>query len=142
MEPGMSSASTASSNIRDASENAAENAREGIREIGKAAAAASGDIQKDLQVLRDDITRLAEQVSDIVSNRGAAAWQQAKSSLKSGLDDAASTAQDTGREAVDALREVSDNFGAAIDDSLKERPYTTLAIAAGIGFLFGMTWRR
>jgi ElaB/YqjD/DUF883 family membrane-anchored ribosome-binding protein len=142
MEQGMSSASTASSNMRDAEQNAREDVREGIREIGKAAAAASGDIQKDLQTLRDDIARLAGQVSDILSNRGNAAWQQAKSNLKSGLDDAVSTAQGTGHEAVDALREVSDNFGAAINDSLKERPYTTLAIAAGIGFLFGMTWRR
>jgi ElaB/YqjD/DUF883 family membrane-anchored ribosome-binding protein len=30
----------------------------------------------------------------------------------------------------------------AIDESLKQRPYTTLAIAAAIGFLFGATWRR
>ena len=51
-------------------------------------------------------------------------------------------AQDTGREAVGAVREVSDNLVEAIDESLKTRPYTTLAIAAGLGFLFGATWRR
>ena len=51
-------------------------------------------------------------------------------------------AQDTGREAVDAVREVSDNFVDAIDKSIKTRPYTTLAIVAGLGFLFGATWRR
>ena len=53
-----------------------------------------------------------------------------------------SGAQDTGRDAADALREVSDHFVEAIDESIKTRPYTTLAIAAGLGFLFGMTWRR
>ena len=47
-----------------------------------------------------------------------------------------------GRDAVDAVREVGDNMLEAIDESLKQRPYTTLALAVGIGFLFGATWRR
>jgi ElaB/YqjD/DUF883 family membrane-anchored ribosome-binding protein len=41
-----------------------------------------------------------------------------------------------------AMRDVSDNFIEALDDSLKNRPYATLAIVAGLGFLFGATWRR
>ena len=53
-----------------------------------------------------------------------------------------SDAQDKGREAVDAMREVSDHFVEAIDNSIKTRPYTTLAMVAGLGFLFGATWRR
>ena len=40
-------------------------------------------------------------------------------------------AQDTGREAVDAVREVSDHMVDAIDELLKTRPYATLALAAG-----------
>jgi len=40
------------------------------------------------------------------------------------------------------MREVSDHFVDAIDESIKTRPYTTLAIVAGLGFLFGATWRR
>ena len=51
-------------------------------------------------------------------------------------------AQDKGRDAVGAMRDVSDNFVEAIDESLKNRPYTTLAIVAGLGFLFGATWKR
>jgi ElaB/YqjD/DUF883 family membrane-anchored ribosome-binding protein len=47
-----------------------------------------------------------------------------------------------GMEAVGAVREVGDNVVDAIDESLRRRPYTTLALAAGIGFLFGATWRR
>ena len=45
-------------------------------------------------------------------------------------------------ELRDAVREVGDNMVDAIDQSLKHRPYTTLALAVGIGFLFGATWRR
>jgi ElaB/YqjD/DUF883 family membrane-anchored ribosome-binding protein len=130
----MSTAATASQNIRDA----ANDAREGLRDVKKAANEASGDIQADLQALRDDFARLADQVSTILGNKGSAAWQQARSSV----DDIMAGAQDTGREAVDAMREVSDNFVDAIDESIKTRPYTTLAIVAGLGFLFGATWRR
>ena len=130
----MNTAATASQNIRDA----ANDAREGMRDVKKAANEASGDIQADLQALRDDFARLAEQVSDILGTKGSAAWQKARSSV----DDMVAGAQDSGREAVDAMREVSDNFVDAIDESIKTRPYTTLAIVAGLGFLFGATWRR
>jgi ElaB/YqjD/DUF883 family membrane-anchored ribosome-binding protein len=130
----MNTAATASQNVRDA----ANDAREGLRDVKKAANEASGDIQADLQALRDDFARLAEQVSDILGTKGSAAWQKARSSV----DDWVAGAQDTGREAVDAMREVSDNFVEAIDDSIKTRPYTTLAIVAALGFLFGATWRR
>ncbi len=130
----MTSASTASSNLRDT----VKDARDGVREIGKATADASADAQGDLQALRDDFARLAGQVADILAGKGADAWQRAKSSM----DDVVSDAQDKGREAADAMREVSDNFVEAIDDSIKNRPYTTLAIVAGIAFLFGATWRR
>jgi|SRR5580704_6387508 ElaB/YqjD/DUF883 family membrane-anchored ribosome-binding protein len=123
----MASASSASANLR-----------EGLRDIGKAASDASANAESDLQALRDDFAKLAAQVADILGDRGNAAWAQAKSRV----DDAMADAQETGREAVDAMREVSDNFVEAIDGSLKERPYTTLAIAAGLGFLFGVLWRR
>ena len=88
--------------------------------------------------MRDDFGKLAEQVREILSTRGNAAWQRAKSSI----DDVVSDARDTGRDAAGAMRDVSDNFVDAIDDSLKARPYTTLAIVAGMGFLFGATWWR
>jgi ElaB/YqjD/DUF883 family membrane-anchored ribosome-binding protein len=123
----MASASSPSANLR-----------EGLRDIGKAASDASANAESDLQALRDDFAKLAAQVADILGDRGNAAWAQAKSRV----DDAMADAQETGREAVDAMREVSDNFVEAIDSSLKERPYTTLAIAAGLGFLFGVLWRR
>jgi ElaB/YqjD/DUF883 family membrane-anchored ribosome-binding protein len=110
----------------------------GAHDIGKAAAAASGDVQDDLAALRDDVTRLARQIADIVAARGEATWRKAKSNLEGVLGEA----QDKGLEAVDAVREVGDNMADAIDASLKKRPYTTLALALGIGFLFGATWRR
>jgi ElaB/YqjD/DUF883 family membrane-anchored ribosome-binding protein len=138
MEMSMTSASTASQTARDAARDTVKDAREAVREVRAAAAEASSDVQSDLQKLRDDFSRLAEQVADILSSKGNAAWRRAKSSV----DDAMADAQDKGRDAAEAVREVSENFVDAIDESIKTRPYTTLGIAVALGFLFGAMWRR
>jgi ElaB/YqjD/DUF883 family membrane-anchored ribosome-binding protein len=130
----MTSATTASQNIRDT----VKDARDGLREVRNATSEASGDIQADLQALREDFGRLAEQIADILADKGSAAWQRTRGSVDSVMSDA----QDKGREAVGAMRDLSDNFVEAIDESIGKRPYTTLALAAAAGFIFGMTWRR
>jgi hypothetical protein len=45
-------------------------------------------------------------------------------------------------EALEGVREVRDNLAQAIDRSLATRPYTTLLIAVGLGFLLGAIWTR
>jgi ElaB/YqjD/DUF883 family membrane-anchored ribosome-binding protein len=123
---------------KETAKETVKDARDAVKEARAAASAASGDIQADLAALRDDVTRLAEQVAAIFAAKGDKAWQRARA----GVDDAFADAEHRGREAVDAVREVGDNMLGAIDESLKHRPYTTLALALGIGFLFGATWRR
>ena len=127
-----------SSTIRDTVRDTVREAQEAARESSRAAAAASGDIQADVESLRNDVARLANQIADIFSSRGNAAWSRAKSNVEGVVSDVSAK----GQEAVDAVREVGDNVVDAIDESLKKRPYTTLALAVGIGFLFGATWRR
>ncbi|HEY3642616.1 MAG TPA: hypothetical protein VGL31_16100 [Xanthobacteraceae bacterium] len=125
-------------NLSDAAKETVQDVRDAIKESGKAAAAASGDIQADLQALRDDVARLAQQIADIFAAKGGNAWRHARS----GMDEAIADVEGRGRDAIDAVREVGDNLAGAIDESLKQRPYTTLALALGIGFLFGASWRR
>jgi ElaB/YqjD/DUF883 family membrane-anchored ribosome-binding protein len=122
----------------DAAKEAAQNAADAAKETGEAASAASGDIQADLQALRDDVARLAQQIAAIFAAKGDRAWQRARAEV----DDAIADVEGRGREAIDAVREVGDNMLGAVDESLKQRPYTTLALALGLGFLFGLTWRR
>jgi ElaB/YqjD/DUF883 family membrane-anchored ribosome-binding protein len=135
------------SKISDAAKEAVQetvrDARDAVKESGKAASAASGDIQADIQALRDDVARLATQIADIFAAKDFTiqankAWGHARA----GVDEALADAESRGRDAVDAVREVGENMREAIDTSLQERPYTTLALALGIGFLFGATWRR
>ena len=43
---------------------------------------------------------------------------------------------------VEAVREVGDTVATAIDKSLERRPYTTLLLAVGLGFVLGAMWAR
>ena len=127
-----------SGTIRDTVRETARDVKEAARESGKAASAASGDIQADLQALRDDVTRLATQIADIFSAKGNVAWSRAKANVEGVVSDVGAK----GQEAIDAAQEVRDKVIDAIDESLETRPYTTLAMALGIGFLLGAMWRR
>jgi ElaB/YqjD/DUF883 family membrane-anchored ribosome-binding protein len=103
------------------------------------------DVEKQLEVIRDDISELTQQVADLIGQAKDDAMAQVKRQARRAqttADSMLSDAKDTGREAVDAFREVADTFGDAIEDSLRKRPYATLAMVAGIGFLFGAAWRR
>jgi ElaB/YqjD/DUF883 family membrane-anchored ribosome-binding protein len=126
------------SKLSDAAKETVQDARAAIKESGKAASAASGDVQADLQALRDDVARLAQEIADIFADEGGKAWRRARA----GVDEAMADAEGRGRDAVDAVREVGDNMRDAIDKSLQERPYATLALALGLGFLLGANWRR
>jgi ElaB/YqjD/DUF883 family membrane-anchored ribosome-binding protein len=103
------------------------------------------DVEKQLETLRDDISELTQQVADLVSQTKDSTMAQVRAQAqraKASVDSAISDASATGREAVDAFRDVADTFGEAVEDSLKRRPYATLALVAAIGFLFGAAWRR
>lgn len=126
------------SSMSNTSKEAAKDARDAVRESTKGASAAAGDIQSDLESLRDDVAKLTQQLAAMVTSRGNQVWQRAKSSVEGVITDA----EAKGMEAVGAVREVGDNVVDAIDESLKKRPYTTLALAAAIGFVFGAMWRR
>jgi ElaB/YqjD/DUF883 family membrane-anchored ribosome-binding protein len=98
------------------------------------------EIEHDLQAIRDDMTRLAQQVAGLLSAAGSEALREVKAHMdraKQGLD-----AGDSGLEAVDAVRDTAASAVGALEDVVHERPFATLAIAIGLGFLFGAMWRR
>src|SRR5713101_1485228 len=98
--------------VRDTVRETTRDVKEAARESGKAASAASGDIQADLQALRDDVTRLASQITDIFATKGNAAWSRAKSNVEGVVSDVSAK----GQEAVDAVQEAGDKMVGAIDE--------------------------
>ena len=100
------------------------------------------DIQNDLHQLRDDVRELAQQMAGLFSASGEEALEQVRTrinGMKSNLDGALNDASARGREAFD---EMSETVGETIETSLREHPLTTVALAVGLGFLFGTAWRR
>jgi len=120
--------------MSSSSKPAGETGRDSSKELSDT----GGKIQADLEALRSDFKQLAEQVSEIFALKGSAALNRARSNIEGVVSDAAGKGQD----AINAARAVSDTAIEGIDESLKKRPYTTLAIAFGIGFLLGATRRR
>jgi ElaB/YqjD/DUF883 family membrane-anchored ribosome-binding protein len=115
----------------NAARETAKEAREAMQDSRKAASEASDNIQADLDALREDVADLAGKLGAILSGRGNAAWTHAKS----GVEDTISDLEKKVREAGGGLSET-------INGAIETRPYTTLALAAGLGFIFGATWRR
>ncbi|HEY7971676.1 MAG TPA: hypothetical protein VID96_02030 [Xanthobacteraceae bacterium] len=103
---------------------------------------ATHDVQQDLQALREDLGVLAEEVTGLMSSTGSQALDEVKDRIgriRSGLDDVMSDAGARGR---DALRDASENLSSALEQQVNERPLATLAIALGLGFILGATWRK
>jgi ElaB/YqjD/DUF883 family membrane-anchored ribosome-binding protein len=100
------------------------------------------DIQRDVQALRDDLARLAGQVGELLSAGGAEALSGLKQRVRRAQDELDDTMADVGERGREALSEVSDHLGEALQESMQEHPLTTIALAVGLGFLFGTAWRR
>ncbi|HWK86791.1 MAG TPA: hypothetical protein VNQ34_04720 [Xanthobacteraceae bacterium] len=97
----------------------------------KNASATLDSLQEDFSAMRDDVSKLSQQVVDLLQGKGNQAYKRARKQFD----------ESTG-EAVDAVREVRDTFSEAIEESVQERPYATLAMALGVGFVLGALWRR
>ena len=87
---------------------------------------------------RTDSTTDYEAALDEIAERGAAAIKNTKARVDRVVSDAA----DKGEETLQSAREVRDTVADAILRSVRERPYTTLAIAGMLGFLYGAMRRR
>jgi ElaB/YqjD/DUF883 family membrane-anchored ribosome-binding protein len=105
------------------------------------AAATVDDIRGDVQALRDDLGKLAGQVAELVSAGGGeaiAGLKERARRMQEGLDE---TMTDMGERSREALGDVTDHLSEALQESIEEHPLTTIALAVGLGFLFGTAWR-
>jgi ElaB/YqjD/DUF883 family membrane-anchored ribosome-binding protein len=105
-------------------------------------AATVDDIQSDLQGLRDDLSHLAEQVTELVSDSGSEALGDVKKRIQRIRDGLEDVVTEKSHEAAGAVLKMTDNVGESIEEAIRTRPMTVLAVAIGVGFLFGSTWRR
>jgi ElaB/YqjD/DUF883 family membrane-anchored ribosome-binding protein len=106
---------------------------------------AHADLEKDMTAVKNDIAHLSQQIADAVNALGAAAQSQTRRGLRrarSNVDAVVSDASDRAGVVASAAQDAAASVGDTLAEVIQERPLATVAMALGIGFLIGVTWRR
>jgi ElaB/YqjD/DUF883 family membrane-anchored ribosome-binding protein len=96
------------------------------------------EIRSDLDTLRQDVSNLADHLTGFLSDKGDEAAGNAKQSVQN-IGEAIS--QTAGKSRALA-REGLDGLGEMIENSVRERPFVMLMIAAGLGAFVAAQLRR
>jgi ElaB/YqjD/DUF883 family membrane-anchored ribosome-binding protein len=86
---------------------------------------------------RDEAARTAADRTSDIANK-------ASHQIDRALDTAEGVARqvaEQGREAGERVTEVAGNLKTAVDQSVKDQPMATLAVAAAVGFVLGALWK-
>ncbi len=67
--------------------------------------------------------------------------RDATSTAKQSIDSAAGQLQSVTDQTAKQVGAVGGNFQKAVDKSVADQPYTTLALAAALGFAIGAIWK-
>ena len=92
------------------------------------------DLEAEIKLLRADIEKLTEQLQR-TGEHGIGAARRAASQ-------GAEQLRAKGEETVESLRQNARDIEAQITENVREKPISSLAIAAGVGFLFALIARR
>ena len=120
-----------------------ETASDAARSAGENKAYAG--FEKDLTAVKNDIAHLSQQISDAVSTLSAVAQTQTRRGLRrarSNVDSIVSDASGRAGVVANAAQDAASSIGDTLADVIEERPVATVALALGLGFLIGVTWRR
>ncbi|MEI9408698.1 hypothetical protein [Mesorhizobium salmacidum] len=94
----------------------------------------NSDLEADIRQLKADIDKLTKQLAQI----GEHGYGTARRAAVEGVEQLRAQ----GEAAFDSLRGNARDIEAQMVASVREKPVTSLAIAAGIGFLFALLARR
>jgi ElaB/YqjD/DUF883 family membrane-anchored ribosome-binding protein len=105
----------------------------------------SPEMDREIERLKKDMAQVTDHVTRLMSATGNQAARKARyqvSRARKSVDGVLSEAGELGTEAADAMREVRDTLADAVEESVHNRPFTTLAMALAAGFVIGAVWRR
>ena len=92
------------------------------------------DLEADIQQLKDDIAKLAKQL--------AATGEHSYGAMRRVTTEGADQLRVQGEAALDTIRTNAKDIEQQLLTTVREKPVTALAVAAGIGFLFALMTRR
>lgn len=102
-------------------------------------------LEKDVTSVKNDIAALTDQITDALNTFAGAAKKQARRGYKQARENIDSTLDDVserGSAALGAAQDAAVTVEETLEDVITQRPLATVALALGIGFLIGVTWRR
>ena len=102
-------------------------------------------LEKDIEAVKNDISNLSQQISDAVTALTQIAQTQTRRGMRkarTNVNSIMSDASDRAGVVAGAAQDAASSVGDTISDAIEERPLATVAVAMGIGFLIGVTWRR
>jgi ElaB/YqjD/DUF883 family membrane-anchored ribosome-binding protein len=94
----------------------------------------TSDLEADIRQLQDDIAKLAKQLAET----GQHSYGTARRAASEGVEQL----RVQGEAAIEGLRGNARDLEEQVLASVREKPVTSLAIAAGVGFLFALMTRR
>lgn len=92
------------------------------------------DLEAEIARLREDVARLAEQLSKTGEHSYSAARRAAA--------EGAEQLRVKGEAAVETIRANATDIEAQVTDAVREKPITSLAIAVGVGYFLALLSRR
>lgn len=95
---------------------------------------ANEDLAKQIEILREELAKLSSELSD--------SKQRTTEAAKKAASDSVEALRARGEMAYEKLRQNADEIESELTKQVREKPVTSLAIAAGIGFLIALLARR
>ena len=102
-------------------------------------------LEKDVAAVKNDISALTDQITDVLNNFAGTAQKQARRGYKqarANVDAAVDDLSERGANAMDAAQEAAYGIEELLEDIITQRPLATVGLALGLGFLIGAAWRR
>lgn len=102
-------------------------------------------LEKDVAAVKNDISALAEQITDALNSFAGSAQKQARRGYKqarANVDSAVDDISERGSAVMGAAQNAAASIEETLEDVITQRPLATVGLALGLGLLIGMTWRR
>jgi ElaB/YqjD/DUF883 family membrane-anchored ribosome-binding protein len=102
-------------------------------------------LEKDVAAVKDDISALTEQITDVLNSFAGTASKQARRGYKqarANVDAAVDDLSERGSAAMDTAQDMASSIEETLEDVITQRPLATVGLALGLGFLIGVMWRR
>jgi ElaB/YqjD/DUF883 family membrane-anchored ribosome-binding protein len=102
-------------------------------------------LEKDVAAVKNDISALTDQITDVLNAFAGSAGKQARRGYKqarANVDSAVDDMTERGGAVMDAAQDAAHSIEETLEDVIQTRPLATVGLALGLGFLIGVTWRR